>query len=378
MIEFTSKFSSNFKTIFLMQIWWLLCLLLVFVYADLDSISFGLTEGGHTYMSALASLSNSERTLEKTIMSYVSSSTSEEVLLNPPISFNFQITSVIVSGLLTPQTTLYNKYEYFHPTGLCPYTYGSGGCSNESSRPPPSGSGDENYVLCCLGSLSNRGQGEHCLRYDYSRKYHTYSLSTPVLQHYVTANFVGLVGADNSSNGNNNNYTFTLNYPSQISQTIPNVGTVSLSISPNMQYNPRPWVNFPLSYLVVHTIDNLQNASSSSSSSDLSTMKEFYDINKWFMINEFQTDMNKLTMSAATWKALATCQESINSETMMNEGLGGDDQFYVFRNNYTVPVMFNEKESQMFIQVDPVDNEVYLMGNTVADDVILEILLENV
>jgi hypothetical protein len=73
-------------------------------------------------------------------------------------------------------------------------------CYDPNSQPPTVSDGSEQFVLCCKG-YSGRGNGQHCLRYDYSAAYRAFSVRE--------MGFTGVVGVSVTSNQNTSTLRLT-------------------------------------------------------------------------------------------------------------------------------------------------------------------------
>lgn len=52
----------------------------------------------------------------------------------------------------------------------------TGVCYDRTTDPPSAPNNDHLFVLCCMGSLSPRGQGQHCLRYNWTHPMIAFSI----------------------------------------------------------------------------------------------------------------------------------------------------------------------------------------------------------
>ncbi|ELR18566.1 uncharacterized protein ACA1_155120, partial [Acanthamoeba castellanii str. Neff] len=172
--------------------------------------------------------------------------------------------TVATGVTLTQVDTLYNAFEYFEQDDECH----SGACY-DGARPPPVPDGSEQYVLCCMG-----GNGQHCLRYDYSRAYSAFSIKE--------MGFLGVVSVNVTSNQNVS--TLRLAQRNFIEQKPSVVGFLSWSALYN---NP------------VQSQQRLLFLSGNTSGAD--------DWRNWFWA--YKTALPpSIGISADTWKAQATDQ----------------------------------------------------------------------
>lgn len=281
---------------------WLAVLLLLFGVArsavgatDVDAITWSepscLGAKCTTSVQISLNLEHGATTLNRTWTAFKRSSISPTYLLSYPLIVSISSETPYLGVTLTQVDTLYNAFEYFEQDDEC-HVSKRGACYGDGARPPPVPDGSEQYVLCCMGYAA-RGNGQHCLRYDYSRAYSAFSIKE--------MGFLGVVGVNVTSNQNVS--TLRLAQRNFIEQKPSVVGFLSWSALYN---NP------------VQSQQRLLFLSGNTSGAD--------DWRNWFWA--YKTALPpSIGISADTWKAQATCSQRLNFNTLTHSLPDAADQF---------------------------------------------------
>jgi hypothetical protein len=269
------------------------------------------------------------------IKNYQNSEGNQVKLQNPIFIF----TNISSSKLQIPlkfQKTIFNKFEHFEPLEDCFLgDQSTEGCRDPSKTPPKDG--EENFILCCLES--RRGQGNHCLRYNYTEKYDSYEMSPFNVIHNVKVSV--------SVKGRLEIFELTNFQPKK---TIQNFGNFKMTI--NYQQNR------PNDYKWRFNI-----------------FRDF-QTDSWFFIEKFLVDFSKLTRTAREFKAFSSCSDPIHHQTRTHDVESFVlDQFFSFKNN-TLDWLFQKDGNH--VNVVNHEGEFFIEMEVDPDLIILDFLLENV
>jgi hypothetical protein len=198
-----------------------------------------------------------------------------------------------------------------------------GVCYDPTTEPPSVPGGAEKFVLCCLGKTIRPGNGQLCLRYNYSTPYNVYSLDQ-----------VGFPSAINVTVSKNGNETITFILNNQDMVELPEaMGTAIVVASPAELYAMSLAGN---AYFFQAGYPQLMN-----------------DWRNWFWWLK-QLLPSRLQISASQWRSQATCNRPLNFLTMTHNGPDTSDQFAQLRTNTLEAISgdFNVS-SLMFVQNQP-------------------------
>ncbi|KAJ6230413.1 hypothetical protein M0813_07052 [Anaeramoeba flamelloides] len=191
-----------------------------------------------------------------------------------------------------------------------------GKCSSYNNMPPSkqtsnqeaTGDADrsETFRLCCINSP--RGDGVHCLRYDYSSKYLSYSIGKPFVTHQLN-----MLLEKNS-----------LQYE-----------TISLSKFDNTKESQEENDDWEAELMITQgdpdCSDKLQHFSDSYyffQETNIAFENEYY---RWFLIKKNDESINKINLDPLTFSLLASCEDEYHSQTRTHYEDDTTDQFQVWR-----------------------------------------------
>jgi hypothetical protein len=259
-----------------------------------------------------------------------------QVQLENPIFIVANISSSKLHIPLKFQKSLYNKYELFEPLEDCFLgDQSSTGCRDPTTNPPIDG--EENFILCCLES--RRGEGNHCLRYNYTQRYDGYEMNPFHVIHNVSVSIM--------VKGKLKFFELTNSQPKK---TFKDFGNFQMTI--HFQKN-RP-NEFKWRFNIFRDLQS----------------------DSWFFIEKFLIDFSKLTRSAREFKAYSSCSDPMHHQTRTHDVEDFVlDQFFPFKNN-TLEMLF--KKDGNGVNIIQEEGEFVIEMNVDPDLIILDVLLDNV